>query len=237
MFAAVIVLTLGVLFASYLTKPLPPPHVSLCFQEFKPSGTKIMALTCETNYDNGEIKFYSFADGMFVRLDVSKGIPTSQTNSVAIICMTNHGPTRVWWTAWMDCRVEARTADGWVTNQAAYLSWSPYSVASSSTDTFGVCVPSDAIEWRVHGHYGFYKRHNSRLELVGWFSDDLGFGTKFPGDKHKPRILEYGLGIPIEFIAGTLSFLPEPQEKYGEVSSELFTNKPPLDLPPVKASP
>jgi hypothetical protein len=85
--------------------------------------------------------------------------------------------------------------------------------------------------------YSFYKCHNARLELAGWFFDDLGFGIKFPGDKHKPGIVEYGLGLPIEFIAGTLSFLPEPQEKYGEVSSELFTNKPPLDLPPVKASP
>jgi hypothetical protein len=86
LFAAAIVLTLGVLFASYFAKPLPSPHVSLCFQEFKPNGTKIMALTCETNGNNGVIKFYSSADGMFVRLDVSKGIPTSQTNSVAHYC-------------------------------------------------------------------------------------------------------------------------------------------------------
>jgi hypothetical protein len=235
LFAVAIILTLGVLFASYLAKPLPPPHVSLQFQGFKPDRTKIMTLTCETNY-NGEVSFYASADGMFVHLE-SKRFLTSQTNSLAIICMTNHGPTRIWWTAWMDCRVEARTANGWITNQAARLSWVPYSVPSSATDTFGVCVPSDAIEWRVHGWYGFYKRHNAREELFGWFNDDLGFGIKFPGDKHKPRILEFGLGLPIGFIAGILGVLPEPQKEYGEVSSELFTNKPPLDLPPGKAIP
>ena len=196
-----------------------------------------MALTGETNGDNGEVRFYSSADVMSVQLDVSKGFPTSQTNSMAIICMTNHGPTRIWWTAWMDCRVEARTANGWVTNQAMYLTWMPYSVATSSTDAFGVCVPTDAIEWRVCGRYCFYKRHNARSEFSGWVSDDLGFGMKFPGDKPKSKLLEYGVAYPLLLIGSAMRLLPEPQEQYGVVESDLFTNKPPMDAPLIKALP
>ena len=232
----IVLIVIATATAVYLVKPLLPPHVSLQFQGFKQGHAKIMLLTCETNNDSGEVRFLASADGILVRLG-SKDFPTSQTNALAIICMTNHGLTRVWWTAWMDCRVEARTANGWVTNQAMYLTWTPYSVPSSATDTFGVCVPSDAIEWRVHGWYKFYKRHNARLEFFGWVFDDLGFGMKFPGDKPKSKLLEYGVAYPLMLIGSTTRLLPEPQEQYGVVTSELFTNKPPTDLLPSKLRP
>ncbi len=225
------VITFGLGLTSYLVMPLRPPHVALQFQGFKPDRTRIMALTSVSYGDNGEVRFTAPADGMSVYVGEAKDFPLSQTNSLAIICMTNHGPTRIWWTAWMDCRVEARTPNGWVTNQAMYLTWLPYSVASPSTDTFGVWVPNDAIEWRVHGWYGFYERHNARKEFIEWLFDDLGFGMKSPGDPPKSNWLRYAVLYPLMLLGSATLLLPEPQEQIGVVTSALFTNIPPMDLP------
>jgi len=217
LFVVAILLTLGVVFASYLVKPLQSPHVSLQFQGFKPGRTKIMALTCETNY-GGEVR--CSADGMWVRLGF-EGFPTSQTNSLAIICMTNHGPSRVWWNG-IGWAVEAKTPSGWITNEAVHLSWSDYSVAPSSNDVFGVRVPGEAIEWRVRCWYRYFKRHHVRLELAAWLWE-RGLFSREP-----PKLLVY----PLNAVGWAMRQLPEPREQDGEVCSAFFTNKPPTDLLP-----
>ena len=101
-----------------------------------------------------------------------------------------------------------------MTNSDYYMTTIDYPVAPSSNDFFVVAVPVDAIEWRVACQYGYWIRHNVRLDVEGWLYDHRGLGRTI--SKYAP-----------EAIWWALRQLPESGGKMGEVSTPFFTNRPP----------
>ena len=225
--ATIILVLVAAWLAYYLTKPLQPPNVSIEFQGFEPAKTGVFHLKPETNF-NGRVFFQGEKDDWWFRAFPSfKNFLTEQTNAFCTLYLTNRGSTRIWWIS-MDCPVEARTPNGWITNRFGHFTTSPWSVGSSTKDAFNVYVPMDAIEWRVTGQYDYYKRHNMRLEYYWWLADDLKLGHAV---KSLPKIAVYVLVAP----AWIFAILPEPKEYYGgKIYSEFFTNQPPVNLLPPK---
>lgn len=209
---AIIVLTLGVVFVSYLLKPLPPPKVMLQLVGIATNKTKAFYLESWTN--NGQIVLSG--NGLFVT-PAFEGFSTNQEFALCTIGLTNQGSTRIWWTGGWGCRVEARTPGGWVTNGHERLTLADYPVAPSSNDNFIVYVPVDAIEWRARCWYTYYNRHHVRYELAAWLMNDVSVGH---------TILRY---TP-EVVWWPLQQLPEPRENYGQVSTPFFTNRLPLEI-------
>ena len=207
---AVIVLALGVVFVSYLLKPLPPPKVALQLVGFKTNRTVVFHQKSWTNRD-GRI---DFSEGVLEFEPSFQGFPTNPVFALCTIVLTNQGSTRIWWNSRIRCYVEARTPGGWMTNSDYYMTTIDYPVAPSSNDFFVVAVPVDAIEWRVACQYGYWIRHNVRLDVEGWLYDHRGLGRTI--SKYAP-----------EAIWWALRQLPESGGKMGEVSTPFFTNRPP----------
>jgi len=216
--AIVVVLAVAVT-AIYLATPLAPPKASLEFQAFKPEKTKVFFLVADTN-ENNQLLYRSDSQSnwWFRAFPSSKSISLEQTNSYCAVYLTNQGLTRIWWIS-MDCQVEAKTPNGWVTNVFSHFTTVPWSVGSSKKDVFNVYVPADAIEWRVTGEYEYYKHHNARCDYVGWLLDDLMLGHN---GKHPSKFIEY----PLIGIACILSLLPEPEMQAAKIQSKIFTNCP-----------
>jgi hypothetical protein len=207
----------------YLAKPLQPPDVSIELQGFNPEKMRVFHLKPDTNF-NGRVFFEGEKEDWWFRAFPSfQNFPTEQTNAFCTLHLTNRGSTRIWWIS-MDCQVEARTPNGWVTNEFSHFTTSPWSVGSSSKDIFNVFVPIDAMEWRVTGDYEYYKRHNMRLEYYGWLVDDLKLGQAV---KSLPKIAVY----PLLTVGWVFALLPEPRKKIGEIHSEFFTNHPVVVAP------
>jgi hypothetical protein len=221
--AAIVLLVVTTATTVYLAKPLPPPKVTIEFQSFKPEKTTVFHLAADTN-DNNQL-FYrsdSQSNWWFRAFPSSRSISLEQTNAYCVVYLTNQSLARIWWIS-MDCQVEAKTPNGWVTNVFSHFTTVPWSVGSSKKDIFSVYVPADAIEWRVTGEYQYYKHHNMRLEYFGWLVDDLKLGRV---EKQPPKVVVY----PLIGIGWVLSLLPESKEEFGQIHSELFTNRPPMVL-------
>jgi len=122
----------------------------------------------------------------------------------------------------MDCQVEAKTQTAGSLMSFAFHDC-PLERRLLKKDIFSVHVPADAIEWRVTGEYQYYKHHNMRLGYFGWLVDDLKLGR---AEKQPPKIVVY----PLIGIGWVFSLLPESKEEFGQIHSELFTNRPPMVL-------
>jgi hypothetical protein len=213
----ILLVIIAALIIVYLAKPLPPPNVSIEFQGFESKDPRVFDLVAGTNED-GQF-YYGSTDSWLSCLPSSDRFPTRQTNFLCILYFTNRGPTRVWWTP-VDCEVEARTPNGWITNVFGHFTTMPGSMASSGKDVFKIYVPTDAIEWKVSGWYGYYPRHSPRQEFAAWLLDDEKYNPT-----RSPKFYEY-LIMP---FAWGLGLVPEPEGKDAQIFSDLFTNKPPLN--------
>ena len=210
----------------YLMEPLPPPNVSFEFQGYEPAKTRIFDLVAGTN-EEGEF-FYgskdrtgSSPDWWFSCLPGSSKFSTRQTNVFCLLSLTNRGPTRIWWVP-ADCQVEAKTPDGWITNVFGHFTTTPSSVGSSRKRVFAVYVPANAIEWRITGIYEYDTRHSPRQEFWGWVLDDSDLWHK-----HSSQFL-FDSMMPVDWI---LRIAPERRSETGQIFSDFFTNKPPINIP------
>jgi hypothetical protein len=202
----------------YLMKPLPPPRVAIEFKGFTPTNTEVFHMELDTN----DTKQVRFRDGWHVALASSTNYPTEQTNAFCTLYLTNQGPTRIWWIS-MDCAVEARTPQGWVTNYSRHYTTIPWSVGSQTKDKFIVYVPIDAIEWRVTGDYSYYPRHVPCFEFQGWLVNDL---HKTEANSSKAFIY---MVMPVIYL---LALDRPPNEISCRIASPYFTNRPPAVITP-----
>jgi hypothetical protein len=207
----------------YFAIPLPTPKISIEFQSFKSDKIQVFQLVADTNSDNQLVyKSDSKTNWWFTAFPSSRRFPLAESNVCCSVYLTNHGPTRIWWIS-LDCHVEARTSNGWITNCFGHFTTVPNSVGPFQRDDFWVYIPADAVEWRVTGKFDYYKRHNALQDYVGWLMDDLKFGHK---GSHPPEIVIY----PLYGFSWVLSLLPEPDGQSGEIQSNFFTNRPPIAI-------
>ena len=227
---AIVLFVIATATTVYLAKPLPQPKVSIEFQLFKPEKTTVFHLVADTN-DCNQL-FYrsdSQSNSWLRAFPSSRSISLEQTNVCCAVNLTTQGLTRIWWIS-MDCQVEAKTPNGWVTNVFLHFTTVPWSVGSSKKDVFSVYVPADAIEWRVTGEYEYYKHHNAKCDYVGWLLDDLKLGQN---GKHPSKFVEY----PLIGIAWIFSLLPEPETHAAKIQSEFFTNRLSMYIPTTQINP
>jgi hypothetical protein len=124
----------------------------------------------------------------------------------------------------MHCTVEARTAQGWVTNHTRHLITTyDWSVGAKTINKFSVYIPIDAIEWRVTGEYSYYPRHAACLEFQGWLYDDL-----HKTGANSSTAFRY-MVMPVIYI---LAIDRPPEEKRVYFHTPYFTNRPSAVLTP-----
>jgi hypothetical protein len=220
---AIVVVMAATAIAIYLSEPLPPPKVSIEFEGFKTEKNMVFHLQMETN-DNGGISYRgrSKEQWWFSTRSSSTNFSLEQTNLCCGLYLTNCGSIIIWWIS-LDCRVEARTTNCWVTNYFSHFTLSPWSVSPSGKDEFGVYIPLNTIEWRVVGECSYFKHHNIILELACWLSDDFKRGSARP----IPKMTEYSLRSLSWVSDLTSKLLPRPSELGLDIQSKLFTNRPP----------
>src|ERR1700739_1406954 len=103
----------------YVKEPAPAPNVSIEFQDYEPQ-TKVFSLVPGTNEDGqffygSSSRLVGDSNWWFTCLPSSNKFPLNQTDVLCEVYFTNHGPTRVGWSA-SDAIVEAKTTNGWIPN-------------------------------------------------------------------------------------------------------------------------
>ena len=138
------------------------------------------------------------------------GFKVNQTNTYAVMSLSNLGPTRIYYDS-QSWEAEFKTREGVLTNRGGHMSVIEMSIGMSSNGTFAVKVPSNAMSWRVTYSYTFYHHRNPRMDAFEWLIDS-----------GSPRAFE--------ILQSAIRILPMPSPDSVEITTSWLTNLPPTVL-------
>ncbi|MBI1178541.1 hypothetical protein GC207_13995 [bacterium] len=141
------------------------------------------------------------------------GFKSTSTNTYALMCLSNLGPTRVYDTS-RDWRAEIQTEKGLVTNVAPNYgnTVTPYGIKRGASVTFQIEIPRETQKYRFQTYFLWYPKHNAQLRITEVLSDHIGEG-------HVSRALE-------SFLGPILGRLPDSESVYDSVATGWLTNLP-----------
>ncbi|MBI1178542.1 hypothetical protein GC207_14000 [bacterium] len=158
-------------FIHWLTKPLPPPVVSLSLKGFK----------------------------------------VYPTNTYAVMCLSNLGPTIIYFDSryWEATFISGKAM---TTNYGQGFSTIPSLVLQNSNEVFYVEVPKGSKSWRVEAGFSYYRHHHWRFELADWLI--------------RKRVTSQIVWKPLGYFDPEWTRLLEPEELGGSAATGWLTNVP-----------
>jgi hypothetical protein len=135
------------------------------------------------------------------------GFKVNQTNTYAVMSLSNLGPTRIYFDG-QSWEAEIETGDGLQTTQGQNFTINTLGTRQHSNVTFAVKMPSNPICWRVTSTDTFDHHRNPRLEIIEWLNRSWS-----------PRAFE--------ILKPAITILPMPSGDSGEITTPWLTNLPP----------